>query len=422
TLAWEDGATVLSDSGNYTATFTPDAAFEGLYTPATVDVPVTVVPDVPGAPTIVSLTPGAERATLIWSAPSVTGGAPITNYEVTFGDGSGGTSIWLPLPASANSQTFSNLTNGTNYTFSVRAVNVAGAGREANASVAPAADKTALTGEVNTANGAVPGLTRLISPPYYKENYRVTVWENLLAAYNQATAVLNSPTSTQAEVDAAFAWLAAALGALGSHDHPVVGGNGSPLSSPDYNHALTVTTFGQGINIEFKGHVGTVESVSLNGALYTLEATDAGTAEGHGAYRLKDASGAEIGKVTSGSAIVELYAAHVDAFANGGHVLSVSFRDPAGAGSGAATIQVNRVGESADEDEDNNVDDDNNEDDDDNVSGDDDNDEDGGGTPDTGDDMNLLLWLSVCGASLTGLLVCLLLIRRRKKEATGKKS
>ena len=78
---------------------------------------------VPGAPTSVAATAGNATATVTWAAPSSNGGSAITSYVVRANDGTtmtvGGTTL---------SATFTGLTNGIAYTFTVTATNAVGSG------------------------------------------------------------------------------------------------------------------------------------------------------------------------------------------------------------------------------------------------------------------------------------------------------
>ena len=89
---------------------------------------------VPGAPGSLSASAGNKQVTLSWSAAASNGSA-IQRYEYRRGSGS-----WTTVSGggSARSQTVTGLTNGTSYTFSVRAVNGVGAGTAASASATPA--------------------------------------------------------------------------------------------------------------------------------------------------------------------------------------------------------------------------------------------------------------------------------------------
>ncbi|MGZ6804250.1 MAG: fibronectin type III domain-containing protein, partial [Nocardioidaceae bacterium] len=85
-----------------------------------------VVATVPAAPTGVSVTTGNGSATVTWSAPSTDGGSPVTSYVV--GDGDSGTPNQVVQAAQARTATFTGLTNGRTYTFSVTAANAVGTG------------------------------------------------------------------------------------------------------------------------------------------------------------------------------------------------------------------------------------------------------------------------------------------------------
>jgi hypothetical protein len=79
----------------------------------------------PDAPTGVSATAGNAQATVSWTAPTNNGGSAITGYVV---DTYQGTALVksTAFPTTATSQVVGALTNGTAYTFRVRAVNAIG--------------------------------------------------------------------------------------------------------------------------------------------------------------------------------------------------------------------------------------------------------------------------------------------------------
>ena len=109
----------------------------GQYTVVQPAASATVTATVPGLPSSVSATAGDARATVEWSAPVFTGGTPITGYTVTASPG-GRTCTWTSGPLVC---AIADLTNGTAYTFTVRAVNAVGTGGASSASpaVTPAA-------------------------------------------------------------------------------------------------------------------------------------------------------------------------------------------------------------------------------------------------------------------------------------------
>jgi hypothetical protein len=91
----------------------------------------------PSKPENVTATPGDGAVTLNWSPPADDGGNEVTGYEVSRGNGAWGAS------SGETSHTFDGLTNGTAYSFHVRAVNAVGASDTETANAAPSATKTA---------------------------------------------------------------------------------------------------------------------------------------------------------------------------------------------------------------------------------------------------------------------------------------
>jgi hypothetical protein len=86
----------------------------------------------PGTPRNVSAVAGNERATVSWAAPDSDGGSPITNYVVTPYIG---TTAQTPTTVgNVTEAVLKGLTNGTTYTFTVRARNAVGDGPESAAS------------------------------------------------------------------------------------------------------------------------------------------------------------------------------------------------------------------------------------------------------------------------------------------------
>jgi hypothetical protein len=137
------GGTWQNINGTRSSTFTPTAAQAGLlirarvrYTDAhgtaetvhsTASTAVGMVATAPGAPTIGNATAGDAEATVRWTAPTNTGNLELTGYEIQVHD-SGGAPIGAPRSAGpgATSLVVDGLTNGTEYRFAVRAVNLVG--------------------------------------------------------------------------------------------------------------------------------------------------------------------------------------------------------------------------------------------------------------------------------------------------------
>jgi Ca2+-binding RTX toxin-like protein len=82
---------------------------------------------VPVAPAIGTATAGNGSATVGFTAPAA-GGSPITGFEVVVSTGGSAVRTVTGVPAAATSAVVTELTNGTAYTFQVRAINEFGAG------------------------------------------------------------------------------------------------------------------------------------------------------------------------------------------------------------------------------------------------------------------------------------------------------
>ena len=95
---------------------------------------------VPVAPTIGTATAGNGSATVSFTAPAA-GGSPITGFEVVVSTGGSAVQTVTGVPATATSAVVTGLTNGTAYTFQVRAINEFGTGALSDVSnaVTPAA-------------------------------------------------------------------------------------------------------------------------------------------------------------------------------------------------------------------------------------------------------------------------------------------
>ena len=95
----------------------------------------------PGAPTGATAQAGNASATVSWQAPASNGGAAITDYTVTSTPGT----ITKTVNGSTLSAVVTGLTNGTSYTFTVRATNADGSGPASSptAPVTPAAPPSA---------------------------------------------------------------------------------------------------------------------------------------------------------------------------------------------------------------------------------------------------------------------------------------
>jgi hypothetical protein len=117
------GTVAFTAAGTHTVSIT---VRDGVTVDATDTFTWTII-DTPGAPTAISTLPGNAQATVLWLAPTTNGGSPITGYIVTPLIGS---TAQTPrtFNSTATTQVITGLTNGTTYTFQVRAFNVNGVG------------------------------------------------------------------------------------------------------------------------------------------------------------------------------------------------------------------------------------------------------------------------------------------------------
>ncbi|MBW3516989.1 MULTISPECIES: Ig-like domain-containing protein [unclassified Shewanella] len=159
------GVCTISSGGNLafvtagSCTIDADQAGDSATNPApTVSRTFTVNAVVPSAPTVGTATAGDTQATVTFSAPVSTGGAPILagGYTVTANPGNfTGTGSSSPI-------TVTGLTNGVAYTFTVTASNSAGTGAASAASnsIIPASPQTITFANPGTRNfGTSPTLT-----------------------------------------------------------------------------------------------------------------------------------------------------------------------------------------------------------------------------------------------------------------------
>lgn len=139
-------------SGLDSFTYTASNAF-GTSSPATVAITVNAV--VPDAPTIGTATASDGLATVTFAPPSNNGGNAISLYTVTASPGGAiGSAAGSPIVVAG-------LTNGTSYSFTVRATNQIGTGTPSapSNSVTPAASVAPVVSSISPARGASAGGT-----------------------------------------------------------------------------------------------------------------------------------------------------------------------------------------------------------------------------------------------------------------------
>jgi titin len=117
------GTVTFTAAGTYSVSIT---VRDGVTVDATDTFTWTII-DTPDAPTSVSAVPGNAQATVSWVAPVSNGGSPITGYTVTPFIGATAQPL-RTFNSTATTQVITGLTNGTVYSFRVRAFNVNGIG------------------------------------------------------------------------------------------------------------------------------------------------------------------------------------------------------------------------------------------------------------------------------------------------------
>ena len=137
------------NDGAHDVTFALELNDDSPYTlgtaPAVTSVTITVRDDdtPPLAPANLRAQAGNTEATLRWEAPPASDpdhGQPVLHYESRVKVGTAAFGSWTTIPGSdgsTRSHKFTGLTNGTEYTYEVRAENVAGDGAEAEVMVTP---------------------------------------------------------------------------------------------------------------------------------------------------------------------------------------------------------------------------------------------------------------------------------------------
>ncbi|MFF2270902.1 Ig-like domain-containing protein [Agromyces sp. NPDC058136] len=115
-----------------------------------------IVRDRPDAPTVTNIASGDKNIKLTWRA-NATNNSPITGYQVT---GSPSGSWTFGANAAGTAQTLDGLTNGTAYSFTVRAVNAKGTSDASNSMSStpfgtPTAPRNVTQGSVGYANATV---------------------------------------------------------------------------------------------------------------------------------------------------------------------------------------------------------------------------------------------------------------------------
>ena len=177
-------------------------------------------------PTGLAATPAVSMIALMWTAPTFTGGAPITDYTVQYRT-SAGPGAWTSFPHAVSVTPTTNVTglaNGTAYDFRVAAENLAGTGSysttvTASPNVTPAAP-TALAGTAGNAEAALtwaaPAANGGTPVTDYTIRYRTSAGPGAWATFADGTSTTASATVTGLTNSTAYDVQVAAVNAAGT--------------------------------------------------------------------------------------------------------------------------------------------------------------------------------------------------------------
>jgi titin len=143
----------------------------------------------PDSPTLDSATPGDGQVVLAFSAPTSDGGSAITGYTISDGV--------TTISATSSPVTFTGLTNGTQYTFSVTATNAVGSSGPSNTiDATPVAVNTLGAPTITSATSYVDAYVHLtFAAPASDGGATITNYEYRLDGGSWVTGYFNPDTS-----------------------------------------------------------------------------------------------------------------------------------------------------------------------------------------------------------------------------------
>ena len=222
---------------------------------------VVVTPEtVPGVPTSVSATAGNEQVEVSFNTPTNNGGSAITGYTVTAWEDGGAASA--VETGTASPITVAGLTNGTAYTFTVRAMNDLGDSPESDPSdpVTPRTVPDAPTG-VSVAAGNEQAVVSFTAPTNNGGSaitgYTVTVWEDGGATGIDATGAASPITVVGLTNGTAYTFTVRATNIAGNSPESASSDPATPLpSTPTAPGNLGGTAGDQQVNLNWDAVTG----------------------------------------------------------------------------------------------------------------------------------------------------------------------
>jgi large repetitive protein len=208
-----------------------------------VNAPITAS-SAPGSPTGVTGTAGNAQASVSWSAPSSNGGATISGYTVTSSP-----SVTAPAGCTntANlSCTFTGLTNGTAYTFTVVAINSIGTSSASSASTAvtPATTPgapTSVTATVANAQSSISWTAPSSTGGSVITGYTVTSSPSVTAPAGCTATLSTSCTFTGLTNGTAYTFTVVATNSIGNSSSSTASSSVTPRTTPGAPTGVTGT-------------------------------------------------------------------------------------------------------------------------------------------------------------------------------------
>lgn len=144
--------------------------------------------DAPAAPSITQVTAGDQQLSIVFT-PGSDGGSPITSYQYQLNDGT-----WTTANQTSSPVTITGLTNGTQYTVRIRAVNLAGTGTASTSATGTPIGSAPKVTSVSPGTGPVSGGTTLTITGMNLQN---TGWVKVGGVNANANARITSKSSTK---------------------------------------------------------------------------------------------------------------------------------------------------------------------------------------------------------------------------------